>query len=160
MLECEFVEIEPICVLAIRHIGPYNECGKAWERMMKYAYTQKIKLKKNLMGKSARMFGVGYDNPNVVEASKLRCDVCITKDDDVVLEDGIREMVISGGRFARFLHKGPYEALAEKYVQIYGIWMAENSIMPREEPPFEEYLNRDPRRTKPQNLRTHIYIPI
>jgi AraC family transcriptional regulator len=25
---------------------------------------------------------------------------------------------------------------------------------------FEKYLNRDPRRTKPENLRTEIYVPI
>ncbi|MEZ8051404.1 GyrI-like domain-containing protein [Vibrio sp. 1F169] len=30
----------------------------------------------------------------------------------------------------------------------------------RDQPCFEVYLNRDPRRTKPENLKTEIYIPI
>ena len=29
-----------------------------------------------------------------------------------------------------------------------------------DKPAFEKYYNRDPRRTKPENLRTEIYIPI
>ncbi len=30
----------------------------------------------------------------------------------------------------------------------------------RDNPCFEIYLNRDPRRAKPENLKTEIYIPI
>jgi AraC family transcriptional regulator len=36
----------------------------------------------------------------------------------------------------------------------------ENNIELRDEPVFEEYLNKDPRRTKPENLKTLIYLPI
>ncbi len=160
MLEPEFITVEPIDVLAVRHIGAYSACGEAWEKLMQFAYTQKIKHKKNLVGKNTRIFGVGYDDPRTTEETKLRYDACITKDDDVVLEEGIKEMTIEGGKCARFLHKGSYEGLADTYNQIFGGWVLKNNIELRDAPPFEEYLNRDPRRTKPENLRTLIYIPI
>jgi AraC family transcriptional regulator len=111
------------------------------------------------MGKNARMFGVAYDNPNVVEPSKLRYDACVTKDDDVTLEEGINDLAIGGGKYAVFMHKGAYEALSETYKAIYGELMSAKITL-RDAPPFEEYLNRDPRRTKPENLKTRIYIPI
>lgn len=160
MLKPEIIEIEPIKVLAVRHVGAYTECGAAWEKLMKFAYTQKIKHGKNFMGKQARAFGVGYDDPNIVEASRLRYDACITKDDDVQLEEGIKETLIEGGKYARFLHKGSYDGLPDTYNQIFGGWVVQNNVKLRDVPPFEEYLNRDPRRTKPENLRALIYVPI
>lgn len=160
MLKPEIIEIEPIQVLAVRHVGPYMDCGDAWHKLMKFAYTQKMKLGKKLMAKNSRMFGVGYDDPNIVEATKLRYDACITKDDDIQLDDNIRETIIVGGKYAKFLHKGNYEPLADKYRQIYGGWVVQNNIKLRDLPPFEEYLNRNPHRTKPENLRTLIYVPI
>jgi|GEM_PF-4344137 len=36
----------------------------------------------------------------------------------------------------------------------------ENGIKIEERPIFEIYLNRDPRRTEPKNLKTEIYLPI
>lgn len=159
MLVPEIVEIKSINVLAVRHIGDYTECGIAWEKLMKFAYTQKFKNKKNLVGKDSRRFGISYDDPNTVEISKLRYDACVTKDDDVILEDDIKEIIIEGGKYAKFLHKGSYEKLGEVYNQIFA-WVIKNEIELRDIPPFDEYLNIDPRRTKPENLKTLIYIPI
>lgn len=160
MLEPKIINIESIEVLCVRHIGAYSKCEPAWEKLMTFAYTQKIKYKKNLMGKNSRRFGVGYDNPHTTEESKLRYDACISKDDDVPLEDGINISIIDAGKYAQFIHKGSYETLCETYNQIFHEWMSANNMTMRNTPPFEEYLNRDPRRTKPENLKTLIYIPI
>lgn len=159
MVTPEIIEIESIQVLAVRHIGDYSHCSESWEKLMKYAYGQKFKNGKNLVGKQARRFGISYDDPNTVEISKLRYDACLTKDDDVILEEGIREIIIDGGKYARFLHKGSYTELAQTYNQIFS-WIMKNEIELRDAPPFDEYLNSDPRRTKPENLRTLIYIPL
>jgi AraC family transcriptional regulator len=39
-------------------------------------------------------------------------------------------------------------------------WVVSEGVGLRDAPLFEKYLNRDPRRTKPENLRTEIYVPI
>ncbi len=68
MLKPKIVELEPIEVLYVRKEGDYNKsAGEAWEVLMGFAYKNKIKYKKNLMGKSAMMFGIGHDNPNVID---------------------------------------------------------------------------------------------
>ena len=38
--------------------------------------------------------------------------------------------------------------------------LVKGEIELRDAPCFEEYLNRNPKRTKPQNLKTMIYLPI
>jgi len=161
MLDVKYVEFEDIEVLSVRGVGAYSTTvPKVAEKLMKFAYTQKIKFKKNLMGKEARCFGICHDDPNVIEENKIRYDMCITWDDKSVEPQG--EVVtnnINGGKYARFLHKGPYENLTQTYEQITS-WIIENEITLRNTPFFEEYLNRDPRRTKPENLKTWIYIPV
>lgn len=161
MLEPKFVELESVDILYVRRTGNYNEsCGEAWEVLMKFAYTQKIKFKKNLLGKESMRFGIGHDNPNVTEPQKLRCDACISWDDKSVNPQGeIQSKTIEGGRYAMFLHVGAYENLKSTYDEI-GDWIVQSGINVRNLPMFEKYLNKDPRKTKPQNLKTEIYVPI
>jgi len=161
MLKPKFITLEPLDVLYVRKTGDYNKsCGEAWEVLMKFAYTQKIKHKKNLMGKEAIAIGIGHDNPSVTNEEELRCDACISWDDKSVEPTGeIASKTIAGGDYVMFLHKGSYDGLKETYSKI-GDWIVESGVMLRDEPMFEKYLNRDPRRTKPENLRTEIYVPL
>ena len=153
MLNPQILNIEPIEVLCVRHTGAYTKCAPAWEKLMTFAYAN------NIVNKNTRIFGIGYDNPHIVEESKLRYDACITKDTNIALEEGITETSINDGKYATFLHKGSYETLCDTYNEIFAVWMVENQINLRDTPPFEEYLN-DPKTTKPEDLETLIYIPI
>jgi len=161
MLQAKIVELKPVEVLYVRKEGAYaNSAGEAWEVLMGFAYKNKIKYKKNLMGKDAMMFGIGHDNPNVIDAEKLRFDACISWDDKSVKPEGeISSKIIEGGKYAMFLHKGAYENLKATYDDI-GDWIVESGLEVRDLPMFEKYLNRDPRRTKPENLKTEIYVPL
>jgi AraC family transcriptional regulator len=161
MIEPKIVELEPIEVLYIRKIGDYTKvAGEAWESIMSFAYPQKIKFKKNLMGKDAQMFGIGHDDPSITQKNELRYDACISYDDKSVKPRGeIGVKTIEGGRYIKYLHKGAYEGLKESYQKVMD-WIIENNYTIANKPPFEKYLNRDPRRTKPENLKTEIYIPV
>jgi AraC family transcriptional regulator len=154
-------EIEPIKVYSIRHVGDYNKIGVAFEKLMKWAYTNKIKNKKNLMGKDAYSYGIAYDDPNITDIDKLRSDACISNSDDSVeLDEGIIKQDISGGKYAVFLHIGEYSKLKDTYNSIFSSYIKRDDLKLRDVPIFERYLNRDPRRTKPENLKTEIYIPL
>ena len=161
MLEANIVELKSVEVLYVRKEGAYDKsAGEAWEVLMGFAYKNKIKYKKNLMGKSAMMFGIGHDNPNVIDEEKLRFDACISWDDKTVKPEGeISTKIIDGGKYAMFLHKGTYANLKATYDEI-GDWIVESGLEVRDLPMFEKYLNRDPRRTKPENLKTEIYVPL
>jgi AraC family transcriptional regulator len=154
-------EINPIKVYSVRHTGDYNKIGNAFEKLMGWAYKNKIKNKKNLMGKEAHTYSIAYDDPNVTDINKLRSDACMSNtDESVELEDGIFKQEIEGGKYAVFLHKGEYSKLKDTYNNIFSSYIKENDYTLRDVPIFEKYLNRDPRRTKPENLKTEIFIPI
>jgi len=159
--EPKIVELKQIEVLYVRKEGDYNKSAKeAWEVLMGFAYKNKIKYKKNLMGKDAMMFGIGHDNPNVIHKDKLRFDACISWDDKTVRPEGeISNKIINGGKYAMFLHRGAYVNLKSTYDMIRN-WIVKSGFKTKDLPMFEKYLNRDPRRTKSQNLKTEIYIPI
>jgi AraC family transcriptional regulator len=157
----EIVEIESIEVLYVRKMGAYSvSAGEAFGALMSFAYEQKIKFKKNLLGKEASIYGIGHDDPSVVEASKLRYDACLSYDDKSVEPSGeVGVKSIEGGKYLKYLHKGSYDGLKEVYTQLMS-YVVENELTLADKPFFEKYLNRDPRRTKPENLKTEIYIPI
>jgi AraC family transcriptional regulator len=159
MIEPKIVEREPVEVLYVRKVGDFSTvAGEAWESIMKFAYPQKIKFKKNLMGKEAQMFGIGHDDPTLTSADELRYDACISYDDKSVKPKGeIGVKTIDGGRYIMYLHKGAYEGLKESYQEMID-WIIENGYTMADKPLFEKYLNRDPRRTKPENLKREIYV--
>jgi len=161
MLKSKIINLKTIEVLYVRKECAYDKsAGEAWEVLMGFAYKNKIKYKKNLMGKDAMMFGIGHDNPNLIDSQKLRFDACISWDDKSVQPEGeILSKVIEGGKYAMFLHKGAYENLKSTYDEI-GDWIVQSKVELRDLPMFEKYLNRDPRRTKVENLKTEIYVPL
>ena len=156
MQEPKIVELKPVEVLYVRKEGDYNKSAReAWEVLMGFAYKNKIKYKKNLMGKNAMMFGIGHDDPNVTDTEKLRFDAYISWDDKTVQpEDEISNKIIDGGKYAMFIHKGAYENLKSTY-DIIKDWIVESGTNLGDKPMFERYLSRDPRRIKPE-----IYVPI
>lgn len=142
-------------VLFVRKTGPYAKAaGEAWGALMKYAYSRR------LMSRETKGIGISHDSPDITPEDKIRYDACITVQGAVKPEGEVGLQKIGGGKYAVFLHAGPYEKLGETYTAIFSQWLPEAGAKLREAPCFDIYLNRDPRRTKPENLRTEICIPI
>jgi AraC family transcriptional regulator len=151
----EIRTIPDMTVIFVRKTGDYGKSSQnAWETICKFAYSRK------LVGKDSKFIGISHDDPNITDSEKLRYDACITIDKPVNSEGEVGVQTIKGGKYAIFLHKGPYENFSETYKIIFAQWLPESNEKLRDEPCFELYLNRDPRRTKPENLRTEIYVPI
>ena len=104
--------------------------------------------------------GISHDNPNITNEENIRYDACAVIDTDINLADGIGKKTIDGGTYATLLHKGPYEKLTDAYGYLLTQWLPDSGYELRDEPCFEIYHNRDPRRTKPENLKTEIFVPI
>lgn len=141
-------------VIYARSIGNYNSSAeKAWKTVCEFAKTEK------LFGFKTEFIGISHDDPKITEADKLRYDACvaITKEVRPVGEIGVQE--IQAGKYAVFTHKGAYEKLENSYEYIFGKWLPESGKELRNVHSFEKYLNA-PENTKPEKLRTEIYIPI
>ena len=142
-------------VLFVRKTGPYAKAAsEAWSALMKFAYSHR------LMSKDTKGIGISHDSPDITPENNIRYDACITVTGAVKPEGEVGMQKIGGGKYAVFLHSGPYEKFSETYNTIFSQWLPESGVKLRGAPCFEVYLNRDPRRTKPERLRTEICIPI
>ena len=151
----EMRELTDTSVLYVRKSGTYGEAATAaWGVLMGYAYRNR------LLSKETQTFGIGNADPTITPAENLRYDACITFSRAVQPEGDIRTQTIAGGRYAVFLHKGAYAGLSDVYRSIFAGWLPSSGCNLRNCPCFEKYLNRDPRRTKPENLRTEIWVPV
>ncbi len=151
----EIIEMEAINVISARAKGSYgNAAAEAWGKIMKFGYSNK------LMAKVTKRIGIAHDDPSITSPDHIRYDACIDVDANIEEQDSLIKQVIKGGTYAKFIHKGSYEKLSNTYAQIFNAWLPESGFTLRDEPCFESYLNKDPRKTKPENLRTEIYIPV
>lgn len=151
----KIVNRKPQTVLFVRRTGPYYETSAvAFGTLLPFAHRHK------LINKSTQMIGISHDSPDITAAGKLRYDACITIERAIEPQGEFGLQTIAGGRYALFVHKGSYETFDETYHLIYGQWLAQSGECLRNVPTFERYLNRNPRRTKPENLRSEIYIPL
>ena len=66
MNEVTVKTLPPITAAFIRHVGPYADCGAAWENLCGRPGIQKT------FGPDTIFFGICYDDPDVTEADKLR----------------------------------------------------------------------------------------
>jgi effector-binding domain-containing protein len=76
----------------------------------------------------------------------------------------VRVTTLAGGRALRFTHVGPYDGLAETYGRITEWLMAEGQMKSEADwarfmPMWEEYQG-DPETTRPEDLVTHIHLPL
>lgn len=152
-MNVEVKEIEPIRVAYARHVGPYHECGKAWEKICLWAGP------KGYFQPGAQFIGLCYDDPDVTPPEKIRYDACITVDEACRPDGQIGVQTIEGGLYAMATHHGSYSRLNDTYAALCGRWIPQEGYEIRSLPSFEIYLN-DPNSTPEDELLTDVYVPI
>jgi AraC family transcriptional regulator len=147
--------LEPLRVAFVRHLGPYQECGGAWQALMAWAG------QRGLLTKDAVCLGVGHDDPAVTEPARIRYDACIVVPDATPVAGGIGIQILPGGEHAVALHRGPYELLPAVYQEVIGRWIPSHGrLIARERSsPYEIYRN-DARSTLPADLLTEVRVPL
>ena len=152
-MDPKVINLEPVKVLSVRKTGPYSKSAEeAFGELLNFVFSKK------LVDKNAQMFGLSYDNPDFTQEDELRFDACIAFDGEAKLEGDVKRQVIVGGKFLMILHEGSYSKEYETYRQAFE-WMGRNRLEYSDGPCIEKYLN-NPHDTKPEDLRTEIYIPI
>lgn len=77
----------------------------------------------------------------------------------VPIEGNVNLKTIKGGKYAVFIHKGPYQNLAPLFHLICSEWLPNSDYKARDLPMFQVYLN-DCQKTQPEDLLTEIYLPL
>lgn len=151
----EIKKFKKMNILRVRAQGSYTDAAeKAWGTLMGFMYSNR------LMSKDTQLIGIPHDNPDITDAEHIRYDACVTAPDGTKADGEVQTGTIPAGTYAVFVHKGPYSGLDKTYGYIFGKWLPESGRTLKDQPCFERYLNRDPRRTKPDNLRTEVCVPI
>ena len=151
------VEIQTLpeqTLLFVRKTGTYYQVAQeAWSVLMSYASQH------SLVNEQTQFIGITHDDPEITAAEKIRYDACLSlgKLHQATGEMGLQRL--AGGRYARFLHVGPYQTMRASYQKIYGGWLPSCGHRLRDLPSFSAYLTPHHEHDSEQ-CETAIYIPI
>lgn len=153
MYEITFKAIDDTPVGAIKHIGPYNDIGNAFDKLEAIATGQ------DLITEHTRSFGIYYDDPEGKAPEVLESHACLTMTENQAKSAELESFSIRGGQYAVMRFIGPYAQLESAYQWFYGKWLPDSGKEMENQPFFEEYIN-DPRNTPPNELITDIHMPL
>jgi AraC family transcriptional regulator len=140
-------------VAFVRHLGPYDQCGVAWEKLCRWAGP------KGLLAKDTVFLGICHDDPEITPPDKIRYDASIVVTASVPPENEVGVTEIGGAEFAVATHLGAYEKLHNSYAEMAGRWIPSQGRECASAPSLEFYRN-SPEDTPPEKLVTDIYIPL
>jgi AraC family transcriptional regulator len=155
MMEITIVEEKPQLVAGMRRRGHYKEIAKMLPALFEY-----------VIGRGAIIAGPPLylcheksveEAQKADEAGNADIEVCVPIAEKIPESDDIKCYELSGGKNARIIHKGPYEACEPAYERLFA-WLLENGLK-LTGPIREAYLN-DPREVAPEDILTAIYAPI
>jgi AraC family transcriptional regulator len=152
-VEVRFEKRKPLRVAYVRHVGPYQECGVAWETLTAFATQHEMFSPETLR------IGIGHDNPEVTPPGKLRYDACLTVNEQLQATGEIGVQELPGGEYAVVTLRGPYSGLRGAYRWMFNQWLPTSGRQLRPAPCFEVYVS-DPATTPPEDLVTEIYLPL
>jgi len=153
-MEATTTKIEPLKVVALRHIGPYHEIGDAFDRIHRWMIANEVPVQSAI--------AIYHDDPSVVPQTQLRSDACLQVPDDYQLgETGgldLRIDTVPGGEYAVATHMGSYAGLNDAWARFLG--QAAPSLG-RELGmyTFEIYVN-DCSKVPEEEVRTDLYVSL
>ncbi|MDO8414557.1 MAG: GyrI-like domain-containing protein [Gallionellaceae bacterium] len=141
-------------LLFIRKTGHYQEAAQqAWSALMPLAYQH------TLVDEQTQFIGITHDDPQITAAGKIRYDACLSLRKSLKTTGDLGVQTLAGGKYAVFLHAGPYYTMRETYQHIYGGWLPGSGHQLRDLPSFALYLTPHNAVDSAQS-RTEIHIPI
>ncbi len=104
------LQTEPARMVAcLRHFGTYDTIPQAYINLLNWANAQ------NLIKSDTQLITVCYDDKLFTPREKIRLDLCLTIDDEIVAGQKIYTKKIMGGLFAKLHHKGSIEEHMRKW---------------------------------------------
>ncbi len=152
-MDVEIKDMPELRVGTVRHIGPYNQIPKAFERLGAIAGPA------GLLRHAGTMMAIYHDDPESTPQDQLRSDAALVVPEGTTLPDGLVEQRIAGGRYARTVHVGPYEQLGDVWARFLGEWIPASGNRIADGVSYEIYANT-PEQVPKKDLRTELYVPL
>ncbi len=149
LMHPQIVKLEEILVFyqSVRTNYINMEIDELWDKMDSYQYSSE----------STEYFGLIIDDPIITESIHCRYDACITRKP---IDEELPEKRISGGEYAKFIHKGSYHKIDETYQKIYGGWVLNTDIELSTLPIVEHYIKHNNNVRDESEFETAILVPI
>lgn len=124
-------------VLTCRHVGAYDDVGRAWEQLMALApRVPGVRLDRPTLG-------FVYDDPEITDPALCRYDAAVELDiaaPTPAVPAGLALREIPGGTYAIHLHHGGYDNILDSYIALLGEWLPRQGLDLADEPVLERYL--------------------
>ena len=128
----EIKEMPEMKVVYVRHTGQFNQIGKAFEKVMKWAGARGL-----LNFPETKTVTLYLDDPSVTAIEKLRQDACVTVTGDVKVDGEIGKATIPAGKHA----VGRFRIDATGFEKAWStvcLWITESGYQPHGNP-YELY---------------------
>jgi len=153
-MQVELEQMPPLRLATVTHVGPYNQIGRAFERLGAIAAREGL-----FAHPGALMIATYDDDPEATPVEELRSRAGISIPEDVPLPDGAEEQRIRGGAYARYTHIGPFEMLGDVWSRFMGEALPASGHEFADGPALEIYRS-DMRTTPKEQLRTDLLVPV
>jgi AraC family transcriptional regulator len=151
MLQVAIEERPETRVFAVRHVGPYNQIGRAFQTLHEIVTSAGLR--------TEALVGLFHDDPRRTPPAQLRSDAGVIVAGSAGLPEGLVELRLPAGRYARTDHVGSYAGLGAVWTRLLDEWLPQSGYRLDRGLTFEIYLNT-PGTVPEAELRTALYAQI
>ncbi len=107
-------------------------------------------------------YGVALDDPMAIPRERCRFDICVVAPSSIRCEGHWGQRKLSGGKYARFTHRGPFFELEEVFTSLFHLWHTSCKEKLRFSGAFCEYvdLSMDAVISPSTEISAKYYIPV
>lgn len=146
-------------VVYLRHVGPYQQDIKLFERLNTRLFTWAA-ARGLIHFPETQFLIISHDDPELTAASKLRISVCLTAPADVSVEGEFGKLTIPAGLYAHIKFKVDPLQIGEAWSWVYGCWLPISGFIPDDRPSYELYPIAGLEQAPVDEVELDICIPV
>lgn len=153
-MKVEITTFPELRVATVHHVGPYDQIPEAVSKLGAIAGPAGL-----YADPAAAMVALYYDDPKSTPAAQLRSDAGLIVSEHTTLPPSLGDQRIPAGRYARTVHRGPYDELPDVWGRFMGEWLPASGHRIGDGPTYEFYVN-NPHEVPSGEILTELRIPI
>lgn len=143
-------EVSPFSYVYVAHTGPYTEIENVIGKLMNATQSHNI-------FPAGPMIGVYYNSPEEVRPEELEWEIGFPISAQVNVGTPLKKKQWTFTSVVSAVHKGAYEETGKTITRMFH-WMQEKGLI-QAGPVLEKYLTLPTPETRPEDLRSEIWIP-
>ncbi len=153
-MDVEVDTLPDLRLATVTHIGPYNLIGAAFGKLGGIAGGAGLFAFPDTM-----MLAVYPQDLEATPEAELRSHAGITIPEGVAVPDGLQELRVAGGRYARATHIGTFDKLGAAWSRFISEAVPASGYRRKDGPALEIYRS-DMRTAPPEELRTDLLVAV